>query len=259
MSDDPEMDCAALRFALIQRAEQSSVDARHDIAAEITAGVGADVDARLDARSDARLDAHLARCSACRRELARAERRVAIVRELPRASAPSALDGAVVAALQAGARQERVIRALAALMPFPAPEDLERRIALPRAPAVLDRLVEEDMADPAKALVSRFVRRLERLRAPDELAERLRSIPARSPGRLLTPVLVAAGLVLVVGSLVLTQVLRGGREPSAPTNGIVFVVERVDSVRDLDPVAGGIVAGFTSGWSDAQRLSREKL
>lgn len=248
MSDEPEIDCAALRFALIQRGEQSSVDPRHEI--------GAYVDAPLDAR----LDAHLARCSACRRELARAERRVAIVRELPRASAPLELDGAVVAALQAGARQERVIRALTALTPFPAPEDLESRIALPRAPAVLDRLVAEDMADPAKALVSRYVQRLERLSAPDELWERVCNAPARSTAsRLLTPVLIAASLVLVVGSLVLTQALRGTREPSTPSSGIVFVVERVESVRDLDPVAAGIVAGFTSGWSDAQRLSREKL
>jgi len=234
MSAQNEHDCEALRSALIQRAEGPRVDAV--------------------------LDAHLAGCAACRRTLARAEQSVAIVRQLTRAVAPGELDGAVVAALQAGARQARAIRAVETLTPYPAPEDLARRIGVPGAPAVLERLVGEDLADSAKALASRYARRLERLRAPEDLERRLGTATPRRNPRVLPFVLVAAGLVLVVGTLVLTQVLEAPRGLApTPRGGPVIVVERVDSVRSLDPVAADLLSGFLGGWVDAQRISREKL
>ncbi len=267
---DRGQDCNAARFALLQRAERRVEEAK--------AGTDGSIDdsgsAQLRDAYASSLDAHLSRCAACRRDLARAEVRIAFLRDLARVEAPAEMDGAIVAALQAGARQSRAIRALTALTPFSAPDALARRIAVSRTPAVLDRLVGEDLVDPAKALASRYAGRLERLRAPADLEHRLGSAGPRPATRVLTTVLLAAGLVLVLGSLVLTQVLRPrhmGTETAgtdsaqarsgtqAADRGPLLIVEHVDSVRSLDPVAADVLSGFTGGWVDAQRIAREKL
>lgn len=238
-------DCESQRPALIQRAEGASADAH--------------------------LDAHLAACADCRRDLARAQQRIELARSLPRVAAPLALDGAVVAALQAGARQERAVQAVASLTPVDAPDVLAHRVAIPRAPAVLDRLVAEDLADPARAVAGRYTRRLERLRAPDDLQARLER-PAPRRRFLLAQALVVASVVLVAGSLVLLQLLRApdalgpggaeqaGRDAAAGASAdLVFVVERVDSIGSLDPVAGQLLSGLLGGLPDADRLHREEL
>lgn len=262
MSSVPRNDCESMRPALLQRAEAASSDGPFGTLASGAAGARADAEQRVDRASIARddLDVHLAGCAACRRELARATRRTELVRSLVRVGAPSELDGAVVAALQAGMRQERAIEAVAALTPVAAPEELARRIAVPRAPAVLERLVAEDLADPAKAVASRYARRLERLRAPDDLAQRLVRSPRRPASRFLPIALATAGLLLTVGALTLAYILRGkARELPATQGGVVLVVERVDSVQQLDPVAAQLLAGFTGGLVDAERLKREEM
>ncbi|MCY2961761.1 MAG: hypothetical protein NTY35_16495 [Planctomycetota bacterium] len=257
MSAEPGNDCAALRFELLLRADRSVLEGDAGVA-----GTDAGADGSLDpASGSARaLDAHVAHCAACRRELARAERRTALVRSLTRVASPHALDGAVVASLQAGERQERAARAVASLTPMAAPDDLVRRLALPRAPAVLDRLVGEELADPAKAVASRYTRRLERLRAPDDLADRLGRTTPRPVSRTLSIALAAGGLVLTVGALLLAHVLQGTpRDAAVAPSGPILVVEHVESVHSLDPMAGQLLSGFLGGFVDADRLAREKL
>ncbi|MBL8863075.1 MAG: hypothetical protein JNK02_13855 [Planctomycetes bacterium] len=230
MSERRDPACESLRPALIQRAE-----------------VGA---------PDPAVDAHAAGCGTCRRELERAVRRVGLARSLARVVAPRQLDGLVVAALQAGARQERAVRAVLDLPDVAAPRELAERVEGPRAPRVLERLVSEDLADPSKAVVRRYASRLERLRAPADLADRLRTprqhrrvVPA-----LLASLLVGAGVLLLVGVLVLTA--ERDRAPTAAP-GPVLVVERAASIHDLDPAASLLASGLTGGLVDADRLSRE--
>jgi len=150
MSAHPGPHCADFRAAILARAEGEVVDLA--------------------------LDAHLARCEACPRELARAEQRVTLLRALGSRGAPVELDGLVVAAMQAGARQQRATRAVQSLARAHTPDDLALRLAGPKAPHVLERLVREDLVDPAKAVASRYARSLERLRAPRDLDRRLQII-----------------------------------------------------------------------------------
>ena len=199
--------------------------------------------------------AHASGCPACRHEFERARRRVAFLRGLPAVPAPRDLDGLVVAALQAGARQDRAIRALRSLPSVPAPTGLFERVHGPRAPAVLDRLVGEDLADPHKALARRYAGGLRRLRAPDDLARRVDGhAPRRRPATFAAAVLAVAALVLVVGVLFLA---RPDVPSATPDARPVLVVQRVDSLRGLDPLAGQIVSGLTGGVLDAERLTRE--
>jgi len=229
MSTERHIDCESVRFALLQRAD----------------GVHA----------DAALDAHLVGCAACRRELARAGLRAEFVRGLDHVTAPSALDGIVVAALQAGARQARAARAVEDLPVLAAPDELARRIPGLVAPAVLDRLVAEDLADPAKALARRYAGRLERLRAPADLEERLGRGPRRRRPVVGAGILAAAGVLLVAAVLIFTYVARPETTPRS--SGPELVVERVESIRDLDPAAGQLLSGLTGGFVDAHRIAQE--
>jgi len=229
MSKERHFDCESVRFALIQRA-----DGPHD---------------------DAALDAHVVGCAVCRRELARAELRAKLVRSLPRAQAPTALDGIVVAALQAGARQARAARAVEDLSTLTAPDELARRIPGLVAPAVLDRLVGEDLADPSMTFARRYVGRLQRLRAPTELEGRLRRNARRTSPLLGAGILGGAGVLLVAAVLIFTYV--GREDTTTRSSGPELVIERVESIRDLDPAAGLLLSGLTGGFVDAQRLAQE--
>ncbi len=205
-------------------------------------------------------DEHLGACPACRAALARRMRQIEAVRGLARVAAPAALDGHVVAATHAGQRQERAIRALRSLGRLRAPAGLAQRMNALPAPAVLDRLVSEELADLSKATSRRFLARLAPLRAPDELRRRVlawRDAP-RIPRAALG--IFAAALLLAIGALVFVQRDRqgtGARGPEGPRT--VLVLQRVDSIRDLDPVAGQLLAGVSGGFVDAQRLHREGL
>jgi hypothetical protein len=143
-------------------------------------------------------DSHLATCADCAAYVARVARSLAGLRGLERRPAPIELDGRVVAALQAGARQERAVRAVEELAPRTAPERVERAVetdaelaahhpgrelrpARLRAPQVLDRLVAEELGDPSAARARRFVSSLARLEAPGELALRVAGDLAGTP------------------------------------------------------------------------------
>ncbi|MCA8981363.1 MAG: hypothetical protein H6831_12265 [Planctomycetes bacterium] len=137
-------------------------------------------------------------------------------------SAPASLDGNVVAALHAGSRQERSLRHLSALDRLDPPASLDRRaeelaedssrvLAGPQSPAVLERLVSEDLADLPRALTRRFTSKLTRLSAPSELEQRVRLELARTRrperGRILglPPLAAVAAASLLLAVLGWTQ------------------------------------------------------
>lgn len=135
----------------------------------------------------------------------RETRAIEALGRLDAVSAPASLDGRVVAALQAGSRQERALRHLGQLESRSAPADLADRalegvrgrpvsegsenpaagnpgdvLSAPPSPAVLERLVGEDLADLPRAMTRRFTGKLTRLEAPAELERRVRADLSRS-------------------------------------------------------------------------------
>lgn len=203
------------------------------------------------------LSAHLERCAECAAFAHRTTSIVALVSTLPRRAVPAELAGLVVAATQAGHRQERAIRALSALSRLPAPSDLEsitlgggrtdERPIVAKAPAVLDRLVDEDLRDPAAAISRRFAGRLDRRAAPNALRERLAGASWASTSRgyrLLVPV--AAGVALLVLSSV--WIFRDRTQVPAADDDFQVVYET--NLDSMDPMARGMLYGLSGGVID---------
>jgi hypothetical protein len=210
-------------------------------------------------RVDPGLAAHLAACPECSAFERRTVGLVALLSTLPRRAAPSELAGLVVAATQAGHRQERAVEALTALSRLPVPSALERIVAEdrpdrapagPRAPAVLERLVDEDLRDPAAAISRRFAGRLDRRKAPGTLRARLAGAPWSSAGpravRMLVPV--AAGALL----LVLASVLIFRRDQPGSGGVDEYQVVYESSLESMDPMARGLLSGLSGGVPDVQ-------
>jgi len=205
--------------------------------------------------AESALGAHLAECAACRRAFEGICRtRAALVRLAP-VPAPAALDGLVVAATQAGQRQERALAHLRTALRHEAPARLETRIgagsslisevARVSAPAVLGRLVEEELRDPQHALTRRYVSRLQRLESPASLRGRVQQVlgsPRRSAGRSL--LLAGASLALLCAAMWGWWSLE--RTQARPR----FQVVVVDDVRELDPFARAMLSGVTGGLSE---------
>ena len=105
-------------------------------------------------------------------------------------------------------------------------------------PPVLERLLEEELADPDGHLAQRFVGNLERQDAPDELEARV----ARTLGRPVFGRFVALA-TLAAASLVLWLVLRPSEEPTRRKLHVV----RADSLAQLDPVARGLIEALGGG------------
>jgi hypothetical protein len=210
------------------------------------------------ASDDASLSAHLATCSECA-EFARRARQIRVsLSQLPRVEAPRELDGLVVAATQTGFQQERAVAALSSLARLPAPEELPAKLdrraleeptVRPRAPAVLDRLVDEDLRDASAAMARRFAGRLDRRRAPPALRERVEesafSVLRTETNR--RNVVGAAALVLLLAS--------GGwwlRRHAAPAESADFGFEvRYEAgFGGLDPMARNLLGGLSGGAVD---------
>jgi hypothetical protein len=186
-----------------------------------------------------------------------------------RLEAPRELDGLAVAVLQAGCRQDRAVAALRGLARLPVPSELPKFPALTnlpenaddpessieeltrgaRAPAVLDRLVEEDLRDSTAALVRRFAGRLERRRAPQALRERL----GRSAHSALRPTAIRRNL-LAAAALVL--LLAGGgmwlhrRSARAELSDLGFEVRYETDLDAMDPMARALLGGLSGGVVD---------
>jgi hypothetical protein len=204
-----------------------------------------------EARRDFALDAHLARCGGCRAWLERVELHVAALRELPRMSAPRALEGRVVAATQAGYRQDRAVEALRDIAPVKMPAEVDNAIwpVGKTAPPVLDRLVDQDLQEQTRGIARRFAGRIERLSAPRTLDARVRSVwssaSARRSGSRRWLALAAAAMLVVLS---VTGTLWFVGRKRAPE----FVIQRVSSPAELDPVLQEAFAIAIGGAPSAQ-------
>ncbi len=198
--------------------------------------------------------------------------------------APRELDRRVQALFEGGLfeapEDSMVTRALRELSPLPAPRELDERVAidfaqraapeswelekrvvqavtsLPEidAPAVLERLVEEELGASDRATSERFVGDLERLEAPRtldrEVGRLLRGQPAPRSWRR-TLVLAAAAATLVLGTW---RVLGpAGDGVLTRERDWSFEIVRLDRAQSPDPLAEVLARG--SG-ADAE-LSRE--
>lgn len=210
------------------------------------------------------LRAHVAMCAVCSRLVERLACQTSLLRSLPRASAPRELDGRVVAVLHAGHREERVAGALAGLTRTRVPRELERALAdrplgdprgAPIAPAVLERLVSDDLRDPSKALSRRFTGRLPRLRAPEELAARVEAmLLERAPPPRRRRLVWQGALVLIAGLTGALAWQLGGAPTVAPPPSYRFTVRYVDSVEALRPEARTLLAALSGGASELPGL-----
>ena len=200
---------------------------------------------------------HAAECSACAAWQRRLHRGLEALAGLPRLASPPELEPRVAAELRGEARLARALARVRELGRRPPPRELELAVEQRadelahgrRAPGVLDRLVEEELADPAKARSRRFVGSLERFAAPAALAERL---SASSSTAFPTPrrrsvawgALAAATLALLTWAVA----LRGGAgEPR-------LCVERSHSMQFLDPMARGWIDTVSGGILAARDL-----
>lgn len=206
------------------------------------------------------LELHVRDCAACAAWLERHTQLTGVLGSMDRFAAPDALDDDVRTALEVGTA--RLVESILELPRVPAPAELDARLAesldaspaflrcfddlAPKAaPAVLDRLVDEELRDKA-ALTRRFTRSLTRASGPRALAERVEEAlqaPGRTPAwrRMAAGSLAAAALVVV--SLPLFDTVEAS-PPGVPT-GSTILVQRVDSLQDLDPFARGFVLGLT--------------
>jgi hypothetical protein len=211
--------------------------------------------------AESALGQHLAGCESCSAALERAVRLRRAVAALPSRRAPGALDGLVVASTQAGKRQERAVAHLRAALRHDAPAHLEARLGIGgslldeverlHAPAVLERLVEEELRDPQHALTRRYVARLQRLGPPATLSERVHArlaMPRRSALR--GALLAGAALSVLVAAM--WGWWRIGQQNLHPRFQVVYV----DSAEELDPVARELLSGATGGLSELKGSPR---
>jgi len=175
-----------------------------------------------------------------------------------RLAAPLELEGRVVAAIQAGYRQDRVIAAVRGLARLPAPAALpgdliDRALGgpdgQPRAPAVLERLVDEDLRGSSAALARRFAGRLDRRPAPRALAHRLQRTAlsmlrttATRRNRLAAAVL---AVFLASGGMWLFRWMRLAEDP-----GYGFEVRYESDIRAMDPMGRSLLGGLTGGLAE---------
>jgi hypothetical protein len=222
-------------------------------------------------------DAHVASCGDCASWERRAELLQGTLSALPRVEAPAELEDRVGLALTPEGRRERVLYAVSSLERPQVPAELDERVlgeavraeleaseatrrisALGRlaAPAVLDRLVAEELVDPAASRARRFAGDLERVEAPPALDESLadgigteaaggRVIPLQRRVRQAAPWV--AGLAAAVLLLVLAP---RGSEPAEPEPVWSFEVVHADSAAALPgegTLARALVDGISGG------------
>lgn len=198
---------------------------------------------------------HIAACASCAQAFERVRRTRDALNGLPARRAPEALDGLVVAATQAGHRQERALAHLRTMLREEAPSELEPRLgagsallagaARQHAPSVLDRLVDEDLRDPRKALTRRYLDRLERIGTPEILRSRVARMLAEPPRRARRGLFAGAAalLVLLAGLWTWHVVERSNSR-------VRYRLEYVDDLSQLDPAAREMLGGLTGGWSE---------
>jgi hypothetical protein len=211
--------------------------------------------------AESALGAHLEQCASCQRSFEGICRTRAALVRLASLPAPAALDGLVVAATQAGQRQERVLAHLRTALRHEAPARLDTRlgagssligeVARVNAPTVLERLVTEELRDPQHALTRRYVSRLKRLDTPHSLRGQVQQVlgsPRRPAGRRM----LLAGAALAVLCAAMWGWWSLERTQTRPR----FLVVNVDDMRELDPFARAMLSGVTGGLSEIEGRAR---
>jgi hypothetical protein len=224
----------------------------------------------------AELREHLDSCAACAAEASRAERLVASLAAMVRVTAPRDLDGFVVATMHEGYRQDRAVAALRTLGRLSTPGELTGRTLRSRrslrepwleepssdasaagthAPAVLERLVDENLRRGSADAGRRFASRLDRLQAPRILRGRIEASVRSLLGgdrslRRAIPV-AAALLVLLGGTLWLG--LRGGKRGAELAD---LRIRHETSLAAMDPMARSMLGGLTGGLLDVPGRKR---
>jgi hypothetical protein len=196
---------------------------------------------------------HAAECNPCALFAQRFARCSTSLSSLTRKHAPQELEGRVVAALEAGSRQQRAIEALVTLGRLKPPAELDGAVMSQAggehtyqlrgrhsAPAVLERLVNEELSDLPKARTRRFVGSLRRFVAPRLLEQRVARelvTPRYSDKRPLRVAawigLAAVGLIALSTPLIIESALES--TPSYP-----FHVKHVDSLSSGAEVLGAL-------------------
>ena len=209
-------------------------------------------------KADSALVPHAGECAECAQWLVRHRRLVGILGALDRYPAPIELDSAVMDELIVGTA--RLVEGILELPRLQAPDELGYQLeesllgspALMRAlntlkplpaPNVLDRLVDEDLQDPA-AVTRRFAGQLTRLSGPRGLAGRLEaSLPSATSQRIVRRVVRfgAGGLAAAMLVSVFLPLFKDSGN-QGPINR--FVVVEVQSLASLDPLAQSLLTGL---------------
>ena len=204
--------------------------------------------------ADAGLLEHLDVCAECAGFARRVGRISSSFSSLARIAPPRELDGLIVGALQAGRRQERAVTALRGLARLPVPPELVGRALegptrVARAPAVLERLVDEDLRNSTGALTRRFAGRLERRRAPQALRERLQqsalSVLRPSAARRNLVAAAALAILLVGAGLWLRR-----RSAATEISELGFDIRYESGLDGMDPMARSLLGGLSGGIID---------
>jgi hypothetical protein len=223
------------------------------------------------------VEEHLRGCEPCAQKAQAMVRNLHALGELPMVSAPAELDGRIVAASQAGFRQERAVNGLAGVDSVAAPAALDLRIdgllesmrdsgELPEreAPFELEERVDQSLKDLPGAISQAFLSKLEREPVPAELAARVHadlttSRQTRSPWRVLRSrqalvgLSAAAALVLMVGFG--TDLLTPTGEPSVE---LAFRVDRAGRLDALSAPAAELMSRLDPGLSSAIRSAQDR-
>jgi hypothetical protein len=213
------------------------------------------LDQAVDASGATLAAGHAAQCRACALFAGRFAQVAKSLSSLTRKSAPHELEGRVVAALEAGSRQQRAIEALVALGRLKPPTELDGAVMAAAngerayqlrgrhaAPAVLERLVNEELSDPPKARARRFVGSLRRFVAPRALEQRVSRelVTARvSDAR---PLRVAAWIGLAAVALIALSTPLIIERALTSTHSYPFRVEHINSLREGSQSLGALGA-----------------
>ncbi|MBL8859804.1 MAG: hypothetical protein JNL28_14955 [Planctomycetes bacterium] len=235
------------------RPSQPACPDRRDVLVAVAAG---------DVRRDLALEAHLVACAGCAAFLHNVERQMRALATLRAQRAPRELEGLVVAATQAGHRQDRAVLALRSVGPIKMPRAVDRAIwpVGTGVPPLLDSLIDHDLQDASRSIARRFAGRIERLQAPRTLDARVTSIFSLARLRRDRLVrrfsLVAAALVLVAftvaGTLFLTD------RPAVIAAEPKFIIQRATSTAEFSELAQSTFSALSGGLTDAERIAKGK-
>lgn len=200
---------------------------------------------------------HLEVCAECRAYAEGVTRCVDTLGNLERMTAPADLAGRVVAALNAGFREDRTARYLEALSRQTAPQELEQQLSgSERLAQDLEARVARELAHPEEIIGERLARVAQRYEAPAELealvAQDLATGRRRSKRH---PVKLVSGLALAAAASLVLWINSGPVAPAKPSlDSLSFRVREVESVTELNSMARLLMGGVTGGASEAREF-----